>query len=103
GRVRFLGHCPDVPPVMETADLFVLPSHKEGLPNAVLEAMAMGLPVVATNAGGTGEVVLDGETGLLVPPADPPALGAALCRLLEDAALRARLVEGAQRRLEAQF
>jgi glycosyltransferase involved in cell wall biosynthesis len=103
GRVRFLGHCRDVRPVLEAADLFVLPSHKEGLPNALLEAMAMGLPVVATGVGGTGEVVRDGETGLLVPPADPPALAAALCRLLESASLRERLVRDARQRLQAQF
>jgi len=74
GRIRFLGHCPDVRPVLAAADLFVLPSHREGLPNAVLEAMAVGVPVVATAVDGTGEVVTDGETGLLVPPHDPDAL-----------------------------
>jgi glycosyltransferase involved in cell wall biosynthesis len=103
GRVLFLGHCPDVRPVLEAADLFVLPSHREGLPNAVLEAMAMGVPVVATAAGGTGEVVMDGKTGLLTPPGDPAALGAALSRLLEDPGLQARLVKGARRHLEEQF
>ena len=103
GRVRFLGHCLDVRPVLEAADVFVLPSHQEGLPFAVLEAMAMGLPVVATAAGGTGEAVIDGETGLLTPPADPAALGAALRRLLEDEELRERLVRGARRHLEEQF
>jgi glycosyltransferase involved in cell wall biosynthesis len=103
GRVLFLGHCPDVRPVLQAADLFVLPSHREGLPNAVLEAMAMGVPVVATAAGGTGEVVVDAETGLLTPPGDPAALGAALRRLLEDTALRQRLVDGARRHLEERF
>jgi glycosyltransferase involved in cell wall biosynthesis len=89
--------------VLQAADLFVLPSHREGLPNAVLEAMAMGLPVVATAAGGTGEVVVDGVTGLLTPPGDPAALGAAMRRLLEDMALRERLVNGARRHLEERF
>jgi glycosyltransferase involved in cell wall biosynthesis len=103
GRVLFLGHCADVRPVLEAADLFVLPSHKEGLPNAILEAMAMGLPVVATAAGGTGEIVIDGETGLLTPTRDPAALGAALGRMLEDGELRQRTVRGARRRLEEQF
>jgi glycosyltransferase involved in cell wall biosynthesis len=102
-RVRFLGHCADVRPVLAAADLFVLPSHREGLPNAVLEAMAMELPVVAAAADGTGEVVLDGETGLLTPPGDVEALGAAIARLLDDPALRARLVCGAQQRLAEQF
>jgi glycosyltransferase involved in cell wall biosynthesis len=103
GRVLFLGHCADVRPVLAAANLFVLPSHREGLPNAVLEAMAVGVPVVAAAADGTGEVVLDGETGLLTPPGDVAALGAAITRLLQDAPLRERLVEGAKRRLEEQF
>jgi glycosyltransferase involved in cell wall biosynthesis len=102
-RVLFLGHCADVRPALAAADLFVLPSHREGLPNAVLEAMAMDLPVVAAAADGTGEVVLDGETGLLTPPGDIEALSAAIVRLLQDAALRERLVRGARQRLEAQF
>jgi glycosyltransferase involved in cell wall biosynthesis len=102
-RVRFLGYRPDVRPVMDAADLLVQPSHREGLPNAVLEAMAMGLPVVATAAGGTGEVVRDEETGLLVPPGHPAALGAAVLRLLAEEGLRERLVDSARRRLEEQF
>jgi glycosyltransferase involved in cell wall biosynthesis len=102
-RVRFLGHCDDVQPVLEAADLFVLPSHREGLPNAVLEAMAMDLPVVAAAADGTGEVVVDGETGLLVPPGDRAALGAAVARLLVDGALRRRLTQDARSHLEAYF
>jgi glycosyltransferase involved in cell wall biosynthesis len=102
-QVLFLGHCADVRPVLEAATLFVLPSHREGLPNAVLEAMAMGLPVVAAAADGTGEAVLDGETGLLTLPGDAEALGAAIRRLVEDEALRDRLVLAAHRRLEEQF
>jgi len=102
-RIRFMGHRADVRPVLAAANLFVLPSHREGLPNAVLEAMAMALPVVAAAADGTGEVVVDGETGLLVPPGDVTALRAAITRLLEDAALRDRLTRAARQRLEEQF
>ncbi|NJC74293.1 glycosyltransferase [Planosporangium thailandense] len=69
----------------------VLASHEEGLPNAVLEAMAAGLPVVATTVGGVPELITDGETGLLVPPHAPTELAAAIARLAGDPALRARL------------
>lgn len=102
-RVLFLGHCRDVRPVLEAADLFVLPSHREGLPNAVLEAMAMDIPVVAAAADGTTEVVLDGQTGLLTPPGDIAALGAAMRRLLEDPELRGRLTAAGRQRLDEQF
>jgi glycosyltransferase involved in cell wall biosynthesis len=103
GRLLFLGHCPDVRPVLESADIFVLPSRHEGLPYAVLEAMAMQVPVVATAVGGVGEVVRNEETGLLVAPRDGPALGAAVRRLLEETELRERLVAAARRRLEERF
>lgn len=83
-RVRFLGHRRDVPALLAAADLFVLPSLYEGLPLSVLEAMAAGVPVVATAIGGTDEVVCDGETGTLVPPGDPQALAAAIRRTLAD-------------------
>jgi glycosyltransferase involved in cell wall biosynthesis len=102
-QVLFLGHRVDVRPVLEAADLFVLPSHREGLPNAVLEAMAMGLPIVAAAADGTGEAIVDGETGLLISPGDGVALGAAICRGLADGGLRERLVQRAHRRLKEQF
>ncbi|MHA2030384.1 MAG: glycosyltransferase, partial [Candidatus Kariarchaeaceae archaeon] len=67
-RVRFTGWRNDIPNFLTMINIFVLPSLWEGMPNAVLEAMAAGLPVVATNVGGTPEVVVDGETGFLVPP-----------------------------------
>ena len=70
GRVRFLGHRKDVPRLLAAADILVLPSSYEGLPNVVLEAMRFRKPVVATAAPGTTEVVVDGETGLLVPIGD---------------------------------
>ncbi len=70
------------------ADFMVFPSRSEGLPQAVLEAMDQGLPVVATKIGGLPEAVLDGQTGLLVPARDAPALGAAMQRMIDDAAFR---------------
>jgi glycosyltransferase involved in cell wall biosynthesis len=81
-RVHLMGHRSGVAALLRGADCFALPSLTEGLPNAVLEAMAMGLPVVATAVGGVPELVADGETGTLVPPAAPSAMANALTRLL---------------------
>jgi glycosyltransferase involved in cell wall biosynthesis len=83
-RVHWAGSVADVRPYLRAADLFVLASDAEGTPGAVLEAMAMGLPVVATCIGGTPEAVADGETGLLVAPRDSAALAAAMLRLIDD-------------------
>ncbi len=88
-RVRFLGYRGDVPALMRAADIFTLPSHREGMPRSVIEAMMTGLPVVGTNIRGTREEIVEGETGTLVPVNDAAALGAALARLAGDAALRA--------------
>jgi glycosyltransferase involved in cell wall biosynthesis len=90
-RVRFLRDRSDVPDLLAASDVFVLPSLYEGLPISVLEAMAAERPVVATAIGGTDEVVTDGESGLLVPPANANAIASALRRLLDDEGLRARL------------
>ena len=76
-QVRFMGHRDDVPAILSESDLFVLPSESEASPNVILEAMAAGLPVVASNVGGIPELVTDGVTGSLVPPADSDALAAA--------------------------
>ena len=91
GRVLFLGHREDVPELLAACDLFVLPSLYEGLPLSVLEAMAAGKPVIATAIGGTEEAVSNGETGLLVPPHDPPALAATIRSVLSDPPLGRRL------------
>jgi glycosyltransferase involved in cell wall biosynthesis len=82
-RVRFLGHRRDVPALLATADLFVLPSLYEGFPLSVLEAMAAGVPVVATAIGGTDELV-SSETGTPVAPADPHALAEGIRGVLAD-------------------
>jgi glycosyltransferase involved in cell wall biosynthesis len=87
--VRFLGYRADVPLLMRAADIYTLPSHREGLPRSVIEAMMSGLPVVGTAIRGTREEVVDGETGVLVPVNDARALAAALARLAGDPALRA--------------
>lgn len=87
-RVRFLGFRDDVTALLRAADLFVLSSYLEGLGTSILDAMAAGLPVVATRVGGIPEVVRDGETGLLVPPRNPEALADAMARVAGDASLR---------------
>ncbi|HYV86926.1 MAG TPA: glycosyltransferase [Patescibacteria group bacterium] len=84
GEVHFLGHRNDVPVILSALDLFVLPSLWEGLPLALLEAMSMSLPVVATRAVGIEETVSDGVEGLLVPCGDPDALARAAARVLGD-------------------
>ncbi len=83
GRTRFLGHREDVPAILASSDLFVLPSRSEALPNAVLEAMAAGLPVVASRVGGLPELIDHQRTGVLVAPDDPRALGFAMLDLIQ--------------------
>jgi glycosyltransferase involved in cell wall biosynthesis len=102
-RVRFLGHRDDVPRLLAAADLVVLPSSYEGMPNVVLEAMRFRKPVVATAAPGTTEIVVDGETGLLVPIGNPPLLARALRDVIRDPALAARLGEAGRARVETRF
>ncbi|MHA1594058.1 MAG: glycosyltransferase family 4 protein [Candidatus Baldrarchaeia archaeon] len=81
----------EIPDYMAKADIFVLPSLSEGLPNVLLEAMAMGLPIVATHVGGVPEVVIDGVNGFLVSPGDIKGLAEKICLLLEDDDLRERI------------
>ncbi len=97
---RFLlaGDRSNVPDLLEAADLFVLPSRSEGQPNALIEAMAMGLPCVATRVGGVPEIVTDGEEALLVPSEAPDALAAACVSVLESPALARRLGAAARAR-----
>jgi glycosyltransferase involved in cell wall biosynthesis len=101
--VRFAGFRPEAAAALKEMDVLVLPSWIEGLPLVVLEAMAQAKPVVATAVGGTPEAVIDGETGLLVPPRDRVALMEALERVLDDDPLRRRLGEAGQARCRAHF
>lgn len=96
-RVHFAGPRPPLPSPHLLFDISVLTSRSEGLPNSVLEAMAAGRPIVATEVGAVADAVADGETGYLVPPGDPRALADRIDRLLADPGLRARLgARGAQ-------
>jgi glycosyltransferase involved in cell wall biosynthesis len=98
GTVTLAGYRPDVPDILSAVDLVVnCPKSREGLSVIALEAMASGLPVVATDVGGIPEIVRDGETGLLVPPDDPAALARAVTTLLSDAALASRLADAGAR------
>jgi glycosyltransferase involved in cell wall biosynthesis len=101
--VRLAGERNDVVQLLAASDVFVLSSRSEGLPLSILEAMAAGLPVVATNVGGVPELVLEGETGFLVPSGDAQSLAGALQRLLDDSALRGRLGTAGRIRVEERF
>jgi L-malate glycosyltransferase len=92
-KFLFLGRRTDIPEILASCDLAVLPSRAEGLPNAVLEYMAAGLPSVVSRVGGNAELIKDGVTGLLVPPEDSSALSAAMLKLLRDPALARRIAE----------
>jgi glycosyltransferase involved in cell wall biosynthesis len=102
GRVRLTGWLgpDDVAWELQRADVFVLPSHAEGLPLAVLEAMAYGLAIVTTPVGAIPEVIEDGETGLLVPPGDPEVLAVALRLVLGSDVLRETLATAARNQWE---
>lgn len=102
-QVALAGERGDVPERLAQADAYVLSSHSEAMPMVVLEAMAAGLPVVASAVGGVSELVIDGETGLLVAPGDPQALAAALSRLAEDPQLRRRLGTAGRARAERHY
>lgn len=99
----FTGERRDVPETLAAMDLFVLTSDTEGMPNAVMEAMAAGLPVVATRVGGTEELIQDGSCGALVPPGALDPLERAVSRLASDPAARRRLGEAARERIAAHF
>jgi glycosyltransferase involved in cell wall biosynthesis len=102
-RILLRGLVGDVVPYLRVADIFVLPSLAEGMPNALLEAMATGLPCVASAIGGCRDVITDRQTGLLVPPRDTAALQGALQELLQSPALRERLGAAARRDAVARF
>jgi glycosyltransferase involved in cell wall biosynthesis len=99
-RIRLLGHCSHLHELYQAMDLFVLSSHREGLPNVVLEAMAMRAPVLATRVGGVPRLIEHGESGWLVEAGDPNALQSAIRSLLDSPALRERFAEQARRTVE---
>lgn len=103
GRVVLGGFRADVLRCIAGADLIVNPSLSEGLPNVVLEALALGRPVVATDVGGVRELITAGQTGWLVPPADPGALAGAITEALDDAPRARALAEAGRRRVAASF
>jgi glycosyltransferase involved in cell wall biosynthesis len=102
-QTTWAGFRTDVPALLPAFDLFVQPSLFEGLPNTVLEAMAAGLPVAASDAGGTPEVVVNGQTGLLAPTGDPAALARVMARLLSDPGLRRRMGQAGRERVRRHF
>ncbi|MDW8381084.1 MAG: glycosyltransferase family 4 protein [Verrucomicrobiota bacterium] len=102
-RLDFLGTREDVPQILADHQIFVLTSRWEGLPLSVLEAMRAGLPVVASDVGGTREAVLDGETGFLIPRGDVVTLQDRLMRLITDPELRLRMGRAGRRRYEQYF
>jgi glycosyltransferase involved in cell wall biosynthesis len=99
----FVGHQNDVPAKLAAADLFVLPSRSEAFPNAVLEAMAAGLPIVASAVGGIVELIDDNRSGVLVPAGDPQALADGICRLMADGRLAARCGDAARADASASY
>ena len=104
GDITWLaGERSDVPDVMRAFDVFALPSQAEGISNTILEAMASGLPVVATDVGGNAELVADGETGLLVPAQSPQHMADALLRYTSDVALRQNHGAAGRQRVESNF
>lgn len=101
--VVFAGYRDDIPSLLRLADVFVLPSYREGMPVTVLEAMAARKPVIATDIRGCREEVIDGKTGRLVPPGSPDALAEAILWVLQDPERAATLGEAGRRRVEAEF
>jgi len=102
-NIALLGPRNDVPDLLQTCDIGLLCSHEEGFSNSVLEAMAAGLPMVVTDVGGNAEAVVDGKTGLVVPPRHPERLSGAILQLAHDPALRARMSVAARARVREHF
>ena len=99
----FVGHCDDIPARLADADIFVHPSRFESFPNAVLEAMAAGLPIVASDVGGIPEVIEDGRTGFLVPPGEDETLASRVMHLMANPEEGARVGAAAREAVLASF
>lgn len=102
-RILFLGPRQDVPQILPQMEISVLPSLAEGFSNAILESMAAGLPMVATDVGGNREAIVEGETGFLVPPRDPETLADRILRLLGDREGGQRMGKAGRQRIETTF
>ncbi|MDE0779902.1 MAG: glycosyltransferase [Alphaproteobacteria bacterium] len=102
-HVQFLGLRSDIPALLNVADIALLCSHEEGLPNAVIEAMSAGVPTIATEVGGTGEIIDHGSTGLLVPPKSPGALAQSILDLIANPELRIQMGKAARAEIESTY
>jgi glycosyltransferase involved in cell wall biosynthesis len=103
GRVCLMGSSSRVPEMLNALDVYILPSLAEGISNSLLEAMATGVPVIATATGGNPEVILDGKSGLLFPVSDCGKLAQRLKLLASDSGIRERLSQEAMRRIREYF
>ena len=103
GKIHFAGVQPNIPEILNALDVFVLPSRSEGMPNAVLEAMACGIPVIATAVGGTPEVVEDGKSGILIASEDEPHLVQVLKELIQNHEKRLAIGIEGRRRILSHF
>jgi len=103
GKILLAGPRPDVPAILRATTIVAHPGEQEGFSNAILEAMAVGLPVVAARAGGNPEALADGETGILFPAGDAGALAGGIIGLLRDAARARKMGEAAKRRVRERF
>jgi len=102
-EIKFIGWCDDIPTLLNYTDIFVLPSVNEGLPRSILEASSMGVPTIATSAGGTAEIVQHGKTGLIIDENDPESLSRTIRKLASDDSLRSKLGCQAQTLVENKF
>ena len=101
--VYLAGSRSDIDQLLPGADAFILSSKREGFPMSILEAMAAGLPVIATSVGGIPEVIKDGQNGILVPPQDQNALANAICHILDDSRFAANLARMARITVEQNY
>ncbi|MGC1467485.1 MAG: glycosyltransferase [Pseudolabrys sp.] len=102
-NISFLGLRSDVPALLAASDIGILCSHEEGFANAILEGMTAGLPMVVTNVGGNAEAVIDGVTGIVVPPSNPDQLAKAIVRLAQDPSMRRAFGAEGQKRAAERF